>query len=392
MCNNRELFTDFVSQPESVTLGDGHQLTAMGHGTVTLNIKLSPGRSRKCNLADVLYVPDLSFSLISVTKASDKIGSAVFTDDGCKFLDADGRVVATGKRVGQLYYLNCNEQPVSASMAGLQGDGLSSKEQLWHRRYGHLGTQNMRKLVNQDMVTGLDCKMNKDVGVCEPCAEGKQHRAKFPKGEAKRSDIVLGLIHSDVCGKISTESLGGAKYFLTFIDDKSRHTWVYVLKQKSEVFQKFIEWKAMVEKSTGQKMQVLRTDNGGEYTSDEFRRYLRGEGIKHELTVPKTPQQNGVAERTNRTIVETARCMLMEAKLPRKFWAEAVSTAVYLRNRSPTNAVEGMTPQESLTGEKPKVDNLRVFGRLAFAHVPDDERRKFDSKSRRCILLGYWNC
>ena len=94
-------------------------------------------------------------------------------------------------------------------------------------------------------------------------------------------------------------------------------------------------------------------------------------------------------ERMNRTIVETARCMLAEAKLPRKFWAEAVSTAVYLRNRSPTTAVNGMTPFEALTGDKPRVDILRVFGCLGYVHVPKDERRKFDSKSKRCILLGY---
>ena len=144
-----------------------------------------------------------------------------------------------------------------------------------------------------------------------------------------------------------------------------------------------------MEKSTGEKLKSLRTDNGGEYVSTEFKSYLSKEGIKHELTVPKTPEQNGVAERMNRTIVETARSMLAEAKLPRKFWAEAVSTAVYLRNRSPTTAVEGMTPHESLTGEKPHVGILRVFGCLAYAHIPKDERQKFDSKARRCIFLGY---
>ena len=104
-------------------------------------------------------------------------------------------------------------------------------------------------------------------------------------------------MHSDVCGKISTESLSGAEYFLTFIDDTTRYVWVYVLKRKDQVFERFLEWKALVEKSTGRKLKALRTDNGGEYTSTEFETYLKKEGVRHELTVPKTPEQNGVAER-----------------------------------------------------------------------------------------------
>ena len=166
--------------------------------------------------------------------------------------------------------------------------------------------QSLKKLVDEDMVSGLNCNMTKKVGVCEPCAEGKQHHIKFPHRGAKRSDTVLGLVHSDVCGKISTQPLGGCQYFLTFIDDKTRYTWVYMLKHKDDIFEKFVEWKAMVEKLTGLKLHVLRTDNGSEYTLREFNRYLAEEGIRHELTVPKTPEQNGVTERMNRTIIETA--------------------------------------------------------------------------------------
>ena len=107
---------------------------------------------------------------------------------------------------------------------------------------------------------------------------------------------ILGLVHSDVCGKMSAQSLGGAEYFLTFIDDKTRYMWVYVLRRKNQVFEQFLEWKALVKKSTGRKLKVLRTDNGGEYNSTEFERYLRSEGVRHELTAPKTPEQSGVAE------------------------------------------------------------------------------------------------
>ena len=188
---------------------------------------------------------------------------------------------------------------------------------------------------------------------------------------------------------MSAESLGGAEYFLTFIDDNTRNVWVYPLKHKDEVFDRFLKWKALVERSSGRKLKVLRTDNGGEYTSTKFEDYLKAEGVRHERTVAKTPEQNGVAERLNRTLVETVRSMLIDSKLPHKFWAEALATAAYLRNRSPTKAVDGMTPHEAWTNVKPTVKHVRVFGCDAFVHIPKDERHKLDSKSKKCILLGY---
>ena len=143
------------------------------------------------------------------------------------------------------------------------------------------------------------------------------------------------------------------------------------------------------EKSSGHKLKALRTDSGGEFISNKFQDYLKAEGVKHELTVPKTPEQNGVAERQNTTLVESVRAMLTQAKLPKKFWVEALNTAVYLRNRSSTKAVNHTTPFEAWTGDKPDVSHLRSFGRTAYAHIPEDERKKLDSKARKCIFLGY---
>ena len=123
--------------------------------------------------------------------------------------------------------------------------------------------------------------------------------------------------------------------------------------------------------------------------SSEFNSYLIKEGIKHELTIPHTPQQNGVAKRQNRTLIEGVRTMLADSKLPHRFWAEALSTIVYLRNHSPTKALEGVTPYEAWNGSRPDVRSLRIFGCSAYAHVPKSERRKLDSKTRKCVLLGY---
>ena len=144
-----------------------------------------------------------------------------------------------------------------------------------------------------------------------------------------------------------------------------------------------------MENESGKKLKVLRTDGGGEYTSTEFEDFLESAGIRHEQTVPKTPEQNGVAERMNRTLVESVRSMLADAHLPHKFWAEALSTAVYLRNRSPTKAVSHKTPYEAWMAKKPSFSHLWVFGCKPYAHVPKDERGKLDHKAKPCILVGY---
>ena len=139
-------------------------------------------------------------------------------------------------------------------------------------------------------------------------------------------------------------------------------------------------------------LKILRMDNGGEYKSTEFSDYLKAEGIRHEFTVPKTPEQNGLAERLNRTLIESVQSMLVDAQLQHKFWAEALSTVVYLRNRSSTSTVTGMTPFQAWSGKKPSVvDNLRAFGCATYSHNPKDERKKLDPTAIKCIFLGYGN-
>jgi hypothetical protein len=304
----------------------------------------------------------------------------------CEIRDSKSKLMASGYREGSLYYL---DQGGPAHQACPSSDHNSSKEMIWHRRFGHLGTQGMQVLTRNKMVSGMDLEWKQETGFCESCVEGKSHRLPFQHSSGKRADHPLELIHSDVCGKIGTQSLGGGEYFVTFIDDHTRHVWVYILKHKHEVFRRFQEWKAQVEKSSGRQIKALRSDNGGEYTSHEFESYLTKEGIKRELTIPHTPEQNGVAERLNRTLIEGVRTMLADSKLPHRFWAEALSTSVYLRNRSPTKALEGVTPHEAWSGSKPDVRSLRIFGCSAYAHVPKAERHKLDTKTRKCILLGY---
>ena len=161
-----------------------------------------------------------------------------------------------------------------------------------------------------------------------------------------------------------------------------------MIESKSEVFKIFKQWKLLVENQLNSKLKILRTDNGGEYTSTVFENYLVANGVIHEKSIPKTPEQNGIAERLNRTLLERVRTMLSHSQLAHSFWAEALSTAVYVRNRCPTKLLN-ITPYEALLGNKPDISHLRVFGCNAYAHIPSEERRKLDSKSKFCKLLGY---
>ena len=226
--------------------------------------------------------------------------------------------------------------------------------------------------------------------LCEACMMGKQHRQPFPQESSNRSKTPLQLVHADLCGKMQTMALGGSFYFLSLIDDYSRKIWVYSLKEKAQAFGKFKEWLALVESETGVKLKKLRTNRGGEFLSNDFEAFYKERGIQRQLTTAHTPQQNGVAERKNRSIVEMAQSMLKGKGLPNSFWAEAVSTAVYILNRSTTKAVEGMTPLQAYLGKKPSVAHFKVFGSEFFVHVPDADQRKLDSKSRKCIFLGYF--
>lgn len=384
--NCRESFTSYemLKKPLEVSLGDGYMLEAMGTGVVSLMLEL-PDKQLQCNLYNVLHVPKLTYNLLSVSKMTDNGKHITFSDDEGHVYNEEEKLIAIATKKGNLYHLNCRQIEQRQAYIVKNGEG-ESKEIVWHKRYGHLGEKGLRELVKYNLVFGFDYNLCNSIDFCKSCVVG---RRPFTTTGRKRADTVLGLVHSDVCGKISTPSLGGAEYFLTFIDDRSHYIWVYMVRRKSEVLKKFIEWKALVEKSSGHKVQTLRTDNGGEYCSNEFETYCKQEGIRHEFTIPKTPQQNGVAERMNRTLVETVRAMLDDSQLTRKFWAEALASAVYLRNRSPTTAVSGMTPYEAWTGEKPDVAHLRTFGCTAYVHIPKDERDKLDAKARKCILLGY---
>ena len=221
MCNDKNLFVDLrhLSNPQQVTLGDGSSLEGPAEGTVKLDTILPGGSTQKCRLENVLFVPKLSYSLLSVSKASEVGKTTKFNKSGCQILNKEKKIVASATRVGNLYYLKYHRKEQNLNVAE------KSTEMLWHRRYGHLGEQNLKSLANSELVKDFDYNASKNIGFCESCIGGKQHRAPFDSSERHTVEL-LELVHSDVCGKISEPSIGGAQYFLTFTDDKSRYSWV----------------------------------------------------------------------------------------------------------------------------------------------------------------------
>ncbi|CAL8992473.1 unnamed protein product [Prunus brigantina] len=234
---------------------------------------------------------------------------------------------------------------------------------LWHRRLGHLNISSLRLLQEQDMVAGLP-EIKAVKGVCEGCVLGKQCREAFPREATTKASTPLELIHSYVCGPMQTTTKARNRYFLTSIDDCTRTHWVFFLMHKYEVLSVFKRFKAIVELQSGYKLKKLRSDRGEEYTSMEFDRFCEDVGMERQLTTPYTPQQNGVAERKNRTIVEMAKCLMLEKKISFEFWVEAVNTSVYILNRCPTKALLKKTPFEAYSGRKPGIKHLRKGYRL----------------------------
>jgi transposase InsO family protein len=227
------------------------------------------------------------------------------------------------------------------------------------------------------MVEGIPELQSTHEGICKGCALGKNIKKPFPSSNNRCKEIP-DLIHSDVCSPMPVKYLGGSSYYVIFIYDYSRKTWLYLLKTKDKVFIKFQEFKAKIENLMNKKIKMLRTDNGGEYTSKEFVPFCKSTGIRRELTVPHNPQQNSVVERKNKSIEETVKSLLNDQGLSMFLWGEATMTEIYVHNKIPHRILKDMTPEEAFSGKKPNVENLRIFGCPVYSHIPKEKRNKLE--------------
>lgn len=377
-----------LERPIEIVVANGQKLLAEYCGDV-LMYSVIGDTVKKCEAANVLYLPDLSCNLFSVKRIA-KSGLQVCFDDDKAEVKKNGVVVAVGRLKGKLYELDifCKRSEMGSAMVSGK---VSRNVVLWHQRYGHVGCDSLRELVKHQMVDGLTLTdFDTETVVCEPCLSGKIVKLPFTPGEERRSSRSLELVHSDVCGPMTPHTWNGKRFFVSFIDDYSHFGIIYLMSSKDEVIDRFREYEALVTAHFGTRIARLRTDNGGEYVSEAMREFCRKKGISMELTVPYTPQQNGVSERMNRTLMERARALLAESGFGKEMWGEAVYTATYLTNRCPTSSVkEKKTPYELWTGRKPNVKKLKIFGSAAFLHIPKELRSKLDPKCKKLYHVGY---
>jgi len=287
-------------------------------------------------------------------------------------------VLATGSITSSgLYTLDLN------GSRSLNATSLIANLDTWHQRLAHVSPRGILMMKRNNVVEGLNISST-SFSTCTGCIAGKGHRIPFPKSRTSAASRLLELVHSDIMGPFEVDTLGGSRYVITFIDDFSKWAVIYTMKAKSEALKYLRHYKNQAEVHTNKKLdkimvdpeessvssvaederlKVLRSDNGGEYLSNTFKQYLSDEGIKHELTVPYTPQQNGTAERMNRTILDLTRSMLHHKNISKRFWGEAMATAVYVRNRVTSRSLPPkLTPYHLWYGTAPNISHLRIFG------------------------------
>uniref|UniRef100_A0A2N9IPG8 Integrase catalytic domain-containing protein n=1 Tax=Fagus sylvatica TaxID=28930 RepID=A0A2N9IPG8_FAGSY len=372
---HQEIIQNYVAGDfGKVYLADDEALDVVGMGDVRITL---PNGSVWL-LQKVRHVPELKRNLISVGQL-DTEGHAILFMGGTWKITKGAMVVARGKKTGTLYMTTSPRDTIAVAEAGTDTN-------LWHRRLGHMSEKGMKVLLSKGKLPNLK---SVEFDMCESCILGKQKKVSFLKGGRTPKSKKLELVHTDLWGPSPIASLGGSRYYVTFIDDSSRKVWVYFLKNKSEVFETFKKWRAMVETETDLKLKCLRSDNGGEYINGGFKEFCAANGIRMEKTIPRTPQQNGVAERMNRTLNERARSMRLHAGLPETFWADAVNTAAYLINRGPSVPLEFRIPEEVWSGKEVNLSYLKVFGCVSYVHIDSDARSKLDAKSRKCFFIGY---
>ncbi|TPX30010.1 DNA-directed DNA polymerase [Synchytrium microbalum] len=381
MTDNRMLFHTYQSITPRPIMGIGsHTINAIGIGHIRANV-VSSDTVAPINLVDVLHVPGLHRNLLSARKLVESSQKdVVFKPGGIVTLNPSNTLTSVSiKGDGPLYEIEI--QPLVTAFA-------ATTHNIWHARLGHASASRMKAtshIVNSEINTASHSYLCS----CTGCVLAKHHRSPFPQQSPHRAKKPFDIIHTDVAGPMDETTIGGNKYFVTFIDDCTRYVWIYCIKTKSQVHSTLENWLKLVQTQFERTVKCLHSDNGGEYINKAMLKSLRLNGMVHRVTTPYTPQQNGVAERYNRTIMEASDSMRFHAGLPIEFWGEATMTACYINNRLATDALAKQTPHEALFAEKPDISHLKVFGCIAWPLIPSSTRRKRQEKSTPCLFMGY---
>ncbi|GKC15328.1 retrovirus-related pol polyprotein from transposon TNT 1-94 [Tanacetum coccineum] len=380
MTGDRSLLRNFIEKfMGTVRFGNDNfaAITGYGdyiHGNITI-----------CH---VYYVEGLGHNLFSVGQFCDGDLEVAFRSNTCYVRNLEGDDLLTGGRDSNLYTISIFDMAASSPVC-LMSKATSTKSWLWHRRLSHLNFGTINDLTRLDLVDGLPkFKYGKD-HLCSACERGKSKKASHPPKLVPSDHSKLELLHMDLCGPMRVASINGKKYILVIVDDFSRYTWVYFLRSKDEtpeIIKKFITQAQLNYKA---KVCKIRTDNGTEFKNATLKAHYEKLGIMQQFSIARTPQQNGVVERRNRTLVEAARTMLIFSKLPEFLWAEAVATACFTQNRSIIHTRYNKTPYELLRGRKPNIAYFHVFGSLCYPTNDRDDLGKMKPKADIGVFIGY---
>ncbi|GJT55588.1 putative ribonuclease H-like domain-containing protein, partial [Tanacetum coccineum] len=353
-------------------------------------------KRRKLDFEDVCFVKELQhFNLFSVSQMCDKKNKVLFTDTECLVLSSDfklpdeNQVLLRIPRQNNMYSFNLENIVPSGGLACLIAKATVDESNKWHRRLGHVNFKNLNKLVKGNLVRGLPSKIFQNDHTCVACQKGKQHKASCKAKIVSSISQPLQLLHMDLFGPTSVRSINHKTYCLVITDDFSRFSWVFFLRTKDETSGILKDFIRQIENQLNQKVKTIRCDNGTEFKNRDIIEFCGSKGIKREYSNARTPQQNGVAERKNRTLIEAARTMLADSFLPNTFWAEAVSTACYVLNRVLVTKPQNKTPYELITGKIPIISYIRPFGCHVTILNTIDHLGKFEGKSDEGFLVGY---
>ncbi|KAL0553832.1 hypothetical protein IC582_007736 [Cucumis melo] len=312
----------------------GNSATAEVIGKRKVILKLTSGKT--LSLSNVLYVPSLRRNLVSGNLLNRARLKIVLEGDKV-VLTKNGEFVGKGYLSNGLFVLNTISMNVNASSSTYVIEFVN----LWHGRLGHVNFASIRKLKDLRLINTSD---SHETGKCPICVESKFHKKPFKPVESRTTDL-LELIHSDLADFKTTTSRGGKNYYVSFVDDYSRFTKIYLIKIKDEAGSMFLKFKAESENQLGKKIKRLRSDRGGEYSDKTLKDFCESNGVTHEFTAPYLPQQNGIAERKNRTLKEMMNVMLLSSGLSDNMWGEAVLSACFVLNRIPHKSLD-KTPYE----------------------------------------------
>ncbi|GJS36189.1 putative ribonuclease H-like domain-containing protein [Tanacetum coccineum] len=323
-----------------------------------------------------------------VSQICDKKNRVLFTETECLVLTKDFKlpdetqVLLKVPRKHNLYSFNLEDLAPQGDLACLLAKATLDESTQWHRRLGHVNFKNMNKLVKGNLVRGLPPKLFQNDHTCVACNKGKQHKVSYKAKTAVSSfSEPLQMLHMDLFGPTSVRSISHKFYCLVITDAFSRFSWVFFLAKKDETVGILKEFIKLVENQLNKKVKVIRSDNGTEFKNRDLIEFCGSKGIKRDYSNARTPQQNGVAERKNRTLIEAARTMLADSFLPTMFWTEAVATACYVLNRVLVTNPHNKTPYELLTGIVPTISYLKPFGCHVTILNTIDQLGKFDGKS-----------